>query len=165
MKTLYLVRHAKSSWKQPELSDFERPLNKRGKRDAPAMGRFLLKKGVIPDIIISSPAVRALLTTKIISDILSYPENRVVYSDPIYEAGIVSLYKVISELGDKYTSAMMVGHNPGMTYFANSLANTRIDNIPTCGIFCAELDITSWDEISENCGSLGFFEYPKNLSS
>jgi len=163
MKTLYLVRHAKSSWKHPELDDFERPLNKRGKRDAPAMGQFLLQKGIKPDIIISSPAVRASVTTKIISDILSYPFNRVAYSDDIYEAGISSLFKILSKVENKYNSGMIVGHNPGMTYFANTLASTRIDNIPTCGIFCTDLDISSWQEISEDCGVMKFFKYPKNL--
>jgi len=130
MKTLYLVRHAKSSWKHPELDDFERPLNKRGKRDAPAMG---------------------------------YPFNRVAYSDDIYEAGISSLFKILSKVENKYNSGMIVGHNPGMTYFANTLASTRIDNIPTCGIFCTDLDISSWQKISENCGVMKFFKYPKNL--
>jgi len=163
MKTLYLVRHAKSSWKHPELDDFERPLNKRGKRDAPRMGQFLMNKGIIPDIIISSPALRALMTTKIISDILSYPKNQVTYFDDIYEADISSLFKILSKVKSKYNSAMMVGHNPGMTTIANALTNTRIDNIPTCGVFCTELDISSWQEISENCGELIFFKYPKNL--
>ena len=163
MKTLYLVRHAKSSWKFPELDDFERPLNKRGKKDAPAMGRFLKDKDIMPDIIISSPAVRASMTTRIISDILSYPLSRVKYSDKIYEADTTSLLKVVSRIDDKYNSTMLVGHNPGMTYFANMLASARIDNIPTCGIICAELDISSWQEILENCGTFKFFKFPKNL--
>ncbi len=163
MKTLYLVRHAKSSWKFPELDDFERPLNKRGKRDAPAMGHFLKDKDIMPDIIISSPAVRASMTTRIISDILSYPLSRVKYSDKIYEADTASLLKVVSGVDNKYNSTMLVGHNPGMTYFANMLASARIDNIPTCGIICTELDISSWQEILENCGTFKFFKFPKNL--
>ncbi len=163
MKTLYLVRHAKSSWKFPELDDFERPLNKRGKRDAPAMGRLLKDKDIMPDIIISSPAVRASMTTKIISDILSYPLSRVKYSDEIYEADTTSLLRVVSRVDDKFNSTMLIGHNPGMTYFANMLASARIDNIPTCGIFCTELDISSWQEISGNCGTFKFFKSPKNL--
>lgn len=163
MKILYLVRHAKSSWKFPELDDFERPLNKRGKRDARAMGRFLKDKDIMPDIIISSPAVRASMTTIIISDILSYPLSRVKYSDEIYEADATSLLKVVSRVDDKFNSTMLIGHNPGMTYFANMLASARIDNIPTCGIFCTELDISSWQEISVNCGTYKFFKFPKNL--
>jgi phosphohistidine phosphatase len=163
MKILYLVRHAKSSWKHPELDDFERPLNKRGRRDALAMGQFLLHQKTKPEIIISSPAVRASLTTKFISDTLSYPFNQVTYFDDIYEASNSSLFKIICKLENKYNSAMMVGHNPGMTYFANALTNTRIDNIPTCGVFCTDLDISSWQKISENCGVMKFFKYPKIL--
>jgi len=150
MKTLYLIRHAKSSWKHPELDDFDRPLNKRGERDAPRMGQFLVNKGIIPNIILSSPALRASRTTKIISEILSYPNNRVTYFDDIYEANVSSLFKILSTVKSKYNSTMMVGHNPGMTAMANALTNTRIDNIPTCGVFCSELDISSWQEISEN---------------
>jgi phosphohistidine phosphatase len=127
------------------------------------MGRFLKNKNILPDTIISSPAVRASKTTKIISDILSYPHNRVTYADQIYEANPNSLLKIIQSVDDKFNSVMLVGHNPSMTYFANMLANNRIDNIPTCGIFCAELDISSWQEISKNCGTLKFFEFPKNL--
>ena len=163
MKTLYLVRHAKSSWKHPELNDFERPLNKRGRKDAPAMGQFLRRKEITPDIIISSPAVRALLTTEIISESLSYPLNLIVYSDDIYEGSLSSLFKILSGIKNKFNRTIMVGHNPGMTDLANALTNTRIDNIPTCGVFCAKLDISSWEEISENCGKMIFFEYPKNL--
>jgi len=163
MKTLYLVRHAKSSWKFPELDDFERPLNKRGKRDTPVMGQFLKDEKIMPDIIISSPAVRASTTAKTISEILSYPLNRVKYFDEIYEANATSLFDVVHKVNDKYESAMLIGHNPSMTYFANMLANIHIDNIPTCGIVCVELDISSWQEIVENCGVLQFFKFPKNL--
>ena len=163
MKTLYLVRHAKSSWKHPELSDFKRPLNKRGKRDAPVMGRFLRDKDIIPDIIISSPAIRAAKTAKVISDILSYPRSKLIYNDDIYEASTTALFKIVNKIDDRFKSVMLVGHNPAMTYFANTLANIRIDNIPTCGIVCTKLATSSWQEISDNCGTLKFFEYPKNL--
>jgi phosphohistidine phosphatase len=163
MKMLCLVRHAKSSWKFPDLDDFERPLNKRGKRDAPAMGHFLKDKNIRPDIIISSPAIRASVTTKIISKILAYPLNRVKYTDDIYESDITSLLKVVQSVKDKYKSAMIVGHNPALTNFANLLTNSRIDNIPTCGILCANLAINSWLDVAEDCGSIDFFKFPKNI--
>ena len=163
MKILYLVRHAKSSWKFPDLDDIDRPLNKRGKRDAPRMGNFLNNKKVRPDIIISSPAVRAAKTAELIADILSYPLQKILFNKEIYEASTTSLFNTIGKINNNFHSAMLVGHNPGMTYFANALANLRIDNIPTCGIVCTELDISSWKEIEEQCGVLRFFEYPKNL--
>jgi phosphohistidine phosphatase len=163
MKILYLVRHAKSSWKFPDLDDFERPLNKRGKRDGPVMGKFLRDKDILPDLLISSPAVRAKKTAKIIAENLAYSKNRINFDHEIYEASTKGLLKLISEINDKHNSVMLVGHNPSMTYIANTLSNRRIDNIPTCGIVCFELNITAWKEISENCGKLIFFEYPKNL--
>jgi phosphohistidine phosphatase len=165
MKTLYLVRHAKSSWKFPDLDDFERPLNKRGKRDAPLVGRFLKEKEIMPDLLISSPATRAKKTAKILADIISYPKKKIQFDDEIYEASTMGLLKIASRTDDEYIKLMLVGHNPSLTYFANMIANVRIDNIPTCGIVCSELNITSWKEISENSGKLAFFEYPKNLIS
>jgi phosphohistidine phosphatase len=165
MKILYLVRHAKSSWKFPDLDDFERPLNKRGKRDAPMMGRFLKERDILPDILLSSPAKRAKKTAKIIADELSYSKNQIVFNDEIYEASTVGLLKIASRTADNFKSAMLVGHNPGMTYLANMIANVRIDNIPTCGIVCIDLKISSWKQFSENCGRLSFFEYPKKLIS
>lgn len=163
MKILYLVRHAKSSWKDQSLNDIERPLNKRGKRDAPAMGHFLKKKNIYPDIIISSPAVRAAVTAKIIAENLSYPLNRIKYSDDIYDVDTTSLFKVVKHIKDKYDSAMITGHNPVLTNFGNALTNSRVDNIPTCGILGIELAIKSWLNITENCGTVIFFKFPKNL--
>ena len=163
MKILYLVRHAKSSWKNPDLDDFERPLNKRGKRDAPVMGRFLRDKDILPDMLISSPAVRAKKTAKIIAENLAYSKNKINFDHEIYEASTKGLLMIISNINNKYNTVMLVGHNPSMTYVANTISKRRIDNIPTCGIICIELNITSWKEISENCGKLIFFEYPKNL--
>ena len=103
------------------------------------------------------------MTTKIISENLSYPINRIKYSDDIYDADTTSLFKVVRRIKDKYDSAMMTGHNPGLTNFANVLTNLRVDNIPTCGILCVKLAIKSWLNITENCGSVIFFKFPKNL--
>ena len=165
MKTLYLVRHAKSSWKFPELDDFDRPLNKRGKRDAPKMGKFLKERDVQPDVFLSSPAARASKTAKIIAESLVYPKNKIIYDEKIYEATTIGLSNIVSDIDDKFKKVILVGHNPSMTYFANMLANIRIDNIPTCGIVCVNLNISLWKEISEHCGTLNFFEFPKNLKS
>ena len=161
MKTLYLLRHAKSSWKYPELDDFERPLNKRGKHDAPAMGQLLQSKNIIPDLILSSPANRAAMTARIIAENLSLPYHRINYNDLIYEAGSETLFDVVRTINPSVVSAILVGHNPGITTFANLVANHRIGNIPTCGIYGVELNIASWQEISEKCATFKFFEYPK----
>ena len=110
---------------------------------------------------ISSPAARAKKTAKIIAKALSYPKTDINFKKEIYEASAVGLLKIAAMINDKIASAMLFGHNPGMTYLANMLANVRIDNIPTCGVVCFELDIPSWNKISEDCGKLIFFEYPK----
>ncbi len=161
MKTLYLLRHAKSSWKYPELDDFERPLNKRGKQNAPAMGQFLQSKKIIPDIILSSPANRAAMTARIIAENLSLPPHRIKYDALIYEASSEILFEVLRSINPPVESAILVGHNPGITTFANLIANHRVGNIPTCGIYGVELNIASWQEISDKCATFKFFEYPK----
>ena len=163
MKTLYLIRHAKSSWKHPELDDFERPLNRRGRSDAPKMGKILREKNILPDTILSSPANRAATTARILAELMDYPFENIHYVDQIYEASVQGLYNIIAGIEEKYVKVMLVGHNPGMTFLANSLANYSITNLPTCGIFAIDLPNHPWKEISEDSGTMQFFEYPKKV--
>ena len=165
MKTIYLVRHAKSSWKYPNLDDFERPLNKRGRKNAPFMGTILKKLKVAPELILSSPANRASMTARVIADKIGYPLENIHYSESIYEFSANALIDVIVELDNGVNKAMLVGHNPALTELANYIGDTPISNIPTSGIFCAELNIPSWAKISDRCGKLIFFEYPKKHES
>ena len=161
MKTLYLVRHAKSSWKYPSLDDFERPLNKRGRKNAPFMGEILKKLEVTPDLVISSPANRAAMTARTIAAGINYPLEDIIYSEAIYEFSEDALFYVIKEIDDSVDSAMVVGHNPATNGIANYIGDQPISNIPTCGVCCVELDISSWSNIGKNCGKIRFFEYPK----
>ncbi len=161
MKTLYLVRHAKSSWKYPSLDDFERPLNKRGRKNAPFMGKILKKLKVTPDLVISSPANRAAMTARIISATINYPLENIVYSEAIYEFSEDALIRVINKIDDSVNSSMVVGHNPAINGLANYIGDQPISNIPTCGVYCLDLDISSWAKIYEHCGKLKFFEFPK----
>ncbi len=165
MKTLYLVRHAKSSWKYPNLDDFERPLNKRGRKNAPFMGTILKKLNVAPDLILSSPANRASMTARIIAEKIGYPLENICYSEDVYEFSANALIDVIKHLDDVINTAMLVGHNPALTELANYIGDTPIGNIPTSGVFCAELDIPSWTKIGDRCGKMIFFEYPKKHGS
>ena len=160
MKTLYIARHAKSSWKHPELSDVERPLNKRGKRDAPYIGNLLKEKGVKPDLLISSPAVRAKKTATVIAEIIDYPKSRIKIDDSIYESSSSELINIIQRFNNKYKSVMMFGHNPGFTMLNNYLTDSYIDNIPTCGIVGIHFN-SSWKEINGDSGKAFFFIYPK----
>ena len=161
MKTLYLLRHAKSSWDNPKLDDFERPLNKRGHHDAPLMGNLLEKLNILPDLIISSPAVRAAMTSRFVADAINYPLKQIQYDENIYEAGDSQLLEVIYGVDDTIDKLMLVGHNPSFTYFSHFLSNHDVSNIPTCGLFGAEIDISSWTKIKKNSGKTLLYEYPK----
>ena len=165
MKTLYLVRHAKSSWKYPRLDDFERPLNKRGRKNAPFMGSILRKLEVAPDLIISSPANRAATTARIIADTIDYPIEKIRYEETIYATSEYDLLQVIQQLDDATNQAMLVSHNPAITDLANSIGDTAISNIPTGGVCCINLDISSWAKIGDQRGKLKFFEFPKKHTS
>jgi phosphohistidine phosphatase len=165
MKTHYVVRHAKSSWKYPQLDDFERPLNKRGRKSAPFMGTVLKKLKVAPDLIISSPANRAAMTARMIAAKISYPLEKIRYSESIYESSEDAYIQLIKQIGDRVNKAMIVGHNPATNGLANHISDQPISNIPTCGIYCVDLDISSWANVKEHCGKLKFFEFPKKYTS
>jgi phosphohistidine phosphatase len=161
MKTLYLLRHAKSSWDNPDIDDFKRPLNKRGHYDAPLLGNLLEKLNILPDLIVSSPAVRASITARIVADAIKYPIEKINYDEQIYEASKSGLLDVLYSIDDSIKSLMLVGHNPSFTYFSHYLAKHDIQNIPTCGFFGAELKISSWTKVKKHCGKLKYYEYPK----
>jgi phosphohistidine phosphatase len=168
MKTLYLVRHAKSSWDNPEQNDFDRPLNDRGKKNAPRMGKRLKEKKITPDMMISSPAERAFATCKEFARVLGFPDEKIKADKRLYHASEDQLLKVIQELKDSPRDGeevvMLFGHNPGLTEFANALLNEDQENIPTCGVVAATLNITHWKEARFGCGKMSFFDYPKRNS-
>jgi phosphohistidine phosphatase len=161
MKKLYLLRHAKSSWNYPELDDFERPLNKRGRSDLPVMAKVINDHDIKPDLIVSSPALRASYTAINIMQLAGIPEDLLKFDNLIYEASTSLLLNLIKTTNNNIDNLMLVGHNPALTTLANYLSDKRIDNIPTCGLFGLKLDITSWQALSENSASFLFFEYPK----
>jgi phosphohistidine phosphatase len=149
MKTLFLVRHAKSSWNEPGLPDKDRPLNDRGKRDAPKMGERLAKRNVKPDLILSSPARRALKTAQIIAKRLDYRLEDILVDDRLYAAEADDLLHVIRELGDKPKSVMLIGHNPELTELAHRLSN-KITQMPTCAVAELMFDAKSWSSTGKD---------------
>jgi phosphohistidine phosphatase len=165
MKTLYLIRHAKSSWDYPDLEDFERPLSKRGRKSALLMGTILKKLNAAPDLVLSSPANRAAMTARMIADAIHYPLDRIQYTETIYLSDETVLIQVIQNMNDSVKRAMLIGHNPGLTGLANTIADEPINDIPTGGVCCMDLDIASWEEIREHGGKLRFFEFPKKHAS
>ena len=149
MKTLFLVRHAKSSRDEPALSDKDRPLNDRGKRDAPKMGERLAKRDVTPDLILSSPAKRALKTAQIIAKKLDYKLADIVVNERLYATGADDLLDVIRKLGAKPKSVMLFGHNPELTELAHRLSS-KIAHLPTCAVAEFTFDAKSWAAIGKD---------------
>jgi phosphohistidine phosphatase len=161
MKRLTLVRHAKSSWKDPELTDFDRPLNKRGKQDAPLMGERLAALEQRPELLVSSPAKRASKTARLIARELKIPDEQLIFKPEIYEAEPDALLEVVRGLDDRWEHVLLVGHNPGLTDLGNLLADCGIENIPTCGVLCLDFDAEGWQSLGPKSGILVFYDYPK----
>jgi len=161
MKHLTLVRHAKSSWKNPELADFNRPLNERGKRDAPRMGKRLAARNLRADIIVSSPARRARKTAKWMARELAVSDERIVWEPAIYAAETQTLLEVVRSLDNRWAHVLLVGHNPELTELGNLLADCGIETIPTCGVLCLDFDAKAWQNLGPNSGTLIFFDFSK----
>lgn len=164
-KILYLVRHAKSSWSDPSLDDRDRPLNQRGQSSAPDVGRRLAAEGHRPDLIISSPAKRALSTAKLIARELKYSDAKIVTDESLYFSGTGSMLKLLEKLDDRYQKVMIVGHNPALTSLLNILCETTIDNMPTCATAVLGFDMQSWSELHIAESNLLAYDFPKSLGS
>ena len=163
MKAIYLIRHAKSSWKAPSIKDFDRPLNERGKNDAPKIGTQLNELGFTPDLILCSPAKRTQATAKLICKQTNIDTKHIELTPSIYEASLSVLINLITDLPNQYNEIALIGHNPAITYFYNYLTDDHLSNVPTCGALKIELDITQWNEIIQGMGSQKFYIYPKML--
>ncbi|MEN8259417.1 MAG: histidine phosphatase family protein [Pseudomonadota bacterium] len=162
MKTLILTRHAKSSWKHPFLADIDRPLNKRGKGDAPMMGRRLAGRNLKPDGLVTSPAARALATATALSEPLGYPEEKIIIEDALYEATKDRLLDVIYGLADAWGTVMIVAHNPGLTDLVNELFPYPVANVPTCGVAVLKFAIEEWTDVARSRPVEANLDYPKN---
>ncbi len=160
MKQLYLVRHAKSSWKDEGISDMDRPLKGRGIRDAYSTARWLAQQGYQPDLIISSPATRALHSALIFAKGLHYAYSDIQIEGEVYEAGTDDMWHIVKTINDKFTNVFLFGHNPTITNFVNLCIDHKIDNVPTTGVACLKFDTESWKEIDTKA-ELVFFDYPK----
>lgn len=164
LKKLLIIRHAKSDQRFFG-NDFERPLNERGKADAPEMAKRLLLKTAKPDALVASPAARAKRTAELFAETLQIPAAEIIFISALYHAPADVFYDVISALPDTLNTVAVFSHNPGITGFINSLnTNTRIDNMPTCGVFAVSADITQWADFGKTKKEVLFFDYPKNQS-
>ena len=161
MKTLTIVRHAKSSWKDSGLSDRERPLNKRGKRDAPIMAQRIAAAGIRPSQIISSPAVRAWTTAKVFAKELGYPAEFLQREDGLYLASLDNLLDVVATQDNGFHNLMLFGHNPGLTDLVNYLVPGLTNNLPTAGVVSVNLECDDWMLYDRPPTELILHDYPK----
>ena len=162
MKILTLVRHAKSSWKDTSLTDRDRPLNKRGKRDAPEMGRRIAAAGIRPSLIVSSPATRAWTTAKVIANEIGYPREFLQRDNALYLGSVNGILDVIASQDVGFNSLMLVGHNPGFTDLANYLVPGLTNNVPTAGVISIQLDTDEWTLYDKPDTELLLYDFPKN---
>lgn len=160
MKTILLNRHAKSDWNNIDLTDFERPLNNRGERDAPEMAERLLEKNIKIDKIITSPAIRAISTARVFAEKLEI--NEIQEEKDIYHSGEITIKKLVNELPDNINTVLFFGHNPDFTSLARYFSGELFANVPTCGIVCIDFDINTWKKIHQKNGKVRFFDFPKN---
>lgn len=164
MRTLTLIRHAKSSWKDTTLNDFDRPLNKRGQHNAPMMGRVLRQQGVTFDLLVTSPALRALTTAQLIAAAVGYSGQALREEPELYDADVTRLLAVIHRLPEEATAVGLVAHNPGITGLCNYLTGENIENLPTCAVAGIAFELESWAAVWRNSGRLVRYEYPRKYS-
>jgi phosphohistidine phosphatase len=164
-RTLVLMRHAKSSWADTGLTDFERPLNDRGRHDAPMMGERLDKHGLKPDLIIASPARRAAQTARKAAKAIGCDTNNIRWAERLYEGQPEDFEAVIATLPDEARTIWIIAHNPGITDYINQLSdNFRIDHLPTCAAIAARSQCPRWNQWHEAGKEVFLFEYPKKPS-
>lgn len=162
MKTLFIMRHAKSSWKDPRLDDHRRPLNKRGKKTAPTMGQRLKEKGVQLDVIVSSDARRAVDTAASVAGVLGLSSEDIREMPELYHASPDRILDIVKAFPDHWKQVMLVGHNPGLTELANRYLSPPIASIPTAGIVELRFESLLWREIEPACLGLSWLDFPKN---
>lgn len=163
MKTLFLVRHAKSSWDTPGLRDFDRPLNDRGMHEAPQMARLLQQRGIKPDLLVSSPAKRALTTARFFAQTFGIEEEAIDRRPAIYEASVRDVLEIIGKLPESASVAMIFGHNPTFTDLANRFSDDFIDNVPTAGIVHLESTADTWASLYEVNTHVKGLYFPKEI--
>lgn len=160
-KQLLIIRHGKSDWAEPGTSDFDRPLNHRGNKNAPEMAERIIRKELVPELIVSSPAKRAITTAGHFAATWQIPITNIQQEATIYEANVTALLQVINKLSNNVEKVALVGHNPGLTDFINYLADAHIYNLPTAGVVVIDFLFDDWSLISQHTGSLFLFDCPK----
>jgi len=162
MKTLYLIRHAKSAWNEVDTSDFERKISKKGKKDVNTMGSYLSLVGIKPQLILSSCALRAQETTDLLADKIDF-NGKIHYLQELYLTAVEDIREIISIQEDEIDSMFIVGHNPHLQELANTLIDDHISKFPSLGVIAINFEMSYWSEISSVRGSIDFFIFPKQF--
>ncbi|SEB08617.1 SixA phosphatase family protein [Pedobacter hartonius] len=161
-KQLIVVRHGKSDQGEYGMSDFDRTLNHRGNKNAHEMAERIIQKGIVPELIVSSPAKRALTTARHYADVLKVPYGDIQLEPTVYEANTTALLRVINRLHNDYDRIALFGHNPGFTELVNYLADAKIYNLPTAGVVVIDFPFDDWSMVSQHTGNVLLFDSPKN---
>jgi len=162
MRRITVIRHAKSSWADPAHNDEQRPLNERGKENAPIMGDRLAAQGMNPDLLLSSPAIRAFETAKVIAGKVGYPTGSIHPDERLYLAGIEQWFEVIRTLPEDARHVFCFGHNPGLTHLYNIFSPNPVENIPTCGMFDLAFEVNGWEDLAQARPKTVKYDYPKS---
>jgi len=162
MKTLLIVRHAKAAQNMEDLADIDRPLIERGYKDAHAMSKKLFTSGIRPQLIVSSPGIRALSTALIFARNLNFRVKQIVLEEKLYNAQYETALEIIANLPESMEQVMIFGHNPSVTQVCSLFANEMIQHVPTCGVCCVDFQSDSWKNLRPRSGKVRFFDHPKN---
>ncbi|NTU58571.1 MAG: phosphohistidine phosphatase [Chlorobiaceae bacterium] len=160
MKTLFLVRHAHSGWHNSHEGDFERPLSERGRMEAKEMALRMRRKGVVPELMVSSPALRAISTADIFADLLGYSPEKIVQKIEIYQGGPGELASIIQAIPEQCGTVLLFGHNPVITMLSSWLSGKSMASMETCGIIMIDLGNRNWSDVKEGCGIAVCYEHP-----
>lgn len=163
MKQLLIIRHAKSSWANTNEADFDRPLNDRGRKNAPDMAERILKRNILPDVIISSAAKRTVETSLLMMKQLGLQQQQLIVKQELYLAAPETIMQTILSLDDAWQTAAIIAHNPGVTDFVNTLCEVKVDDMPTCAVYAIQIKTDRWKNFSKAAKAFLFFDYPKLL--
>ncbi|MBO9636087.1 MAG: histidine phosphatase family protein [Chitinophagaceae bacterium] len=162
-RSVIIVRHAKSSWSDPSQPDFDRPLNDRGKADAPVMAKRLLDKNVRIDAFITSPARRAKKTAALFAEVYGKDKEHLILVPSLYHAEPPDFFKAIMQAPDQAATIAIFSHNPGITAFVNMLTKVNVDDMPTCAVYAVQCELDSWTGFETVHKDFWFFDYPKSI--
>jgi phosphohistidine phosphatase len=165
MKSLLLVRHAKSSWGDFTVADFDRPLNDRGKKDAPVVAQKLIDRKIKIDAFVSSPAKRAKKTAQAFAEKFNVAKENIIYINDLYEAKVEDFFSALNAIDDRHNTIAIFSHNPGITSFANVMEVAKIDDMPTCAVFGVQAPVSHWKDFRSSEKKFWFFEYPKKSAT